>query len=144
MSGQLIDAVYMTLKQDEEFMSMIGLATSSTQEEVTQKIVRGMEPEQALTGDSVPQALIYIKPGRYSRNDQVYEGKFCIDLYAKNTAQARGLAQRIFELIHDREIAGPGFYSFRAFLAYDADFATGITGVKGYCVMYDVDYIRAN
>lgn len=144
MSGQLIDAVYMSLKRDELFMSLIGLTPSSPSEEVTSRIERGMEPETPLTGDTVPRLLIYQKPGRFGRNSLVYEGKFCIDVYAKSAAQAREIAQRAFALFHDRYISAAEFSSYRCTLAYDDDFATGITGVKGYGAIYDVDYLRTN
>jgi hypothetical protein len=143
VSQKLVDAVYGILKQDESFMAHFGLSPSSSPEDIVKRIVKGMEPDQALSSSIVPLVTIYVKPGRYGRNHLVYEGKFCIDIYGKNAAQARTIAERIFGLFHDDYLVGREFRSFRCSLAYDADFATGISGVKGYEVIYDVDYIRA-
>jgi hypothetical protein len=134
----------MTLKQDGDFMSEFGLTPGSDPDEITKRIVRGMEPEHPLTAGNVPQVMIYQKPGSFGRNHLVYEGKFSLDVYAKTAAQARQIAERVFKLFHDRYIVSAGFHSYRCTLAYESDFATGITGVKGYETMYDVDYLRVN
>lgn len=144
MSQTLIDAVYRSLALDETFTGYFGLSPSSPPEQVAKRIIKGMEPEQALTGASVPQVMVYIKPGRMSRNYLVFEGKFCLDVYGKTSSEARKLAERAYRLFHDRNITDPAFRSYRCFLAYDGDFATGITGVKGYSAIYDVDYLRMN
>lgn len=143
MSGQLIDAVYQTLKHDETFMALLGLTPTSSPDDVTRRIIRGMEPEKTLTGNSVPQVMIYEKPGRYSRNYLVYEGKFCLDVYAENSAKTREISESAFSLFHDRNIEAAGFRSYPCFLTYSSDFATGITGVKGFESIFDVDYVRA-
>ncbi|WP_274362753.1 hypothetical protein [Paenibacillus thermotolerans] len=88
--------------------------------------------------------LIYTKPGRYGPNHLVYEGKFSVDHYGKTSDQARKLAERVFTIFHDQTIVSSAFRSFRCYLAYDNDFATGITGVKGFESIFDVDYVRAN
>jgi len=144
MSSKLLYAIYNTLKRDETYMAMLGLTPSSPGTEITKRIIRGMEPDSAISGSNVPLALIYTKPGRYGRNYLVYEGKFCIDHYAKNSHQARQLAERAYELFHNKRIESDVFKTFTAYLAYDGDFATGITGVKGFESIYDVDYVRAN
>jgi hypothetical protein len=144
LEGELIDAIYNTLKKDVEFMAHFGLSPTSTPDKITSRIVRGMEPEKTFTGASVPQVLIYQKPGRFGRNYLVYEGKFSLDFYAKSTSDARKIAKRAFKLFHDQYVQGTDFSSYRASLAYDDDFATGITGVKGHGTIYDVDYIRTN
>ena len=88
--------------------------------------------------------LIYLKPGRFSRNYLVYEGKFILDIYGKNSNQAKLIADRAFELFHDKHIRDNNFMSSRCFLAYADYFATGITGVKGYESIFDVNYHRIN
>ena len=144
MSSKLLDAIYNTLKNDAEYMAMLGLTPSSPGSEITKRIIRGMEPDSAISGSNVPLVLIYTKPGRFGRNFLVYEGKFCIDHYAKTSYQARQLAERAYELFHNKTIESGDFKSFTSYLAYDSDFATGITGVKGFESIYDVDYVRAN
>jgi hypothetical protein len=144
MSLKLIDAVYNTLKADAEFMALVGLTPSSPPASITAKLVKGMEPEQAITGTSAPMLLIYVKPGRFGNNQLVFEGKFCLDFYGKNSYQAKQLFERAFKLFHDKRIKDANFGSFLCTLAYDSDFATGITGVKGYESIYDVDYLRTN
>lgn len=144
MSALLIDAIYNTLKHDEEFMALLGLAPTSPRDSILKRIVKGMEPEKALTSADVPMLLIYLKPGRFSRNYLVYEGKFCLDIYGKNGNQAKQIADRAFRLFHDQQIRDENFLSSRCSLAYDADFATGITGVKGYEIIFDVNYHRIN
>ncbi|MGG6309788.1 hypothetical protein [Paenibacillus macerans] len=144
MSAILVDAIYNTLKQDVEFMALLGLTPTSPANSIVARIVKGMEPDKAVTSADVPMLLIYVKPGRFSRNYLVYEGKFCLDIYAKNSNQAKIIADRAFELFHDKQIKDKSFMSSRCSLAYDADFATGITGVKGYEVIFDVNYHRIN
>lgn len=144
MSALLIDAIYNTLKHDDEFMALLGLASTSPVESIVSHIVSGMEPDKAITGSDVPMLLIYLKPGRFARNYLVFEGKFCLDIYGKNSYQAKQIADRTFQLFHDQQIRDEKFLSSRCSLAYDADFATGITGVKGYEVIFDVNYHRIN
>lgn len=144
MSAILVDAIYNTLKQDVEFMGLLGLAPTSPRDSILSRLVRGMEPDKAVTSADVPMLLIYVKPGRFSRNYLVYEGKFCLDIYAKNSNQAKMIADRSFQLFHDQQIRSNDFNSSRCSLAYDADFATGITGVKGYEIIFDVNYHRIN
>lgn len=143
-SGALIDAVFNTLRKDEQFAASVGLNSSSTPEEVNNKIQRELEPDKALTGADVPMICITVKPGRFGRNHMVYEGKFRLDVYGKSGQQVRQVAERAFALFHDRYITNEGFHSFRCTLAYDDDFATGITGVTGFTAIYDVDYVRKN
>jgi hypothetical protein len=144
LEGDLIDAVYNTLKKDVEFMALFGLTPSSPSKEITARLVRGMEPEKAITGETVPMVLMYIKPGRFSNNQLVFEGKFCLDFYDKSSFQAKILFKRAFKLFHDKRITDTNFGSFLCVLAYDSDYATGITGVKGYESIFDVDYLRTN
>lgn len=144
MSAALIDAVFNTLRKDEEFATLIGLNSSSTPEEINSKIVRGTDPDKVLTGDDVPIVCVYVKPGRFGRNYLVYEGKFCMDFYAKDGGYAKKLAGRAFQLFHDKRIRDEGFISSLCTLTYDDDFGTGIIGVKGFKAIYDVNYHRMN
>lgn len=144
MSAILVDAIFNTLRHDEEFMSLMNLTPVASMESIVKRLVKGMEPDKAITSADVPMLLMYVKPGRFSRNYLVYEGKFCLDIYAKNGNQAKQIADRVFQLFHDKQIKDKNFMSSRCYLAYDADFATGITGVKGYEVIYDVNYHRIN
>lgn len=144
MSAVLIDAVFNTLRKNEEFAALVGLDSSSTPEEINNKIFRGKEPDKVLTGEDVPMVCLYVKPGRFGRNHLVFEGKFRIDFYAKDSGEAMRIAEQAFQIFHDRYITNEGFHSFKSTLAYDDEFATGITGVKGYMAIYDVDYLRMN
>ncbi|MEK5165984.1 hypothetical protein GNQ08_27240 [Paenibacillus macerans] len=144
MEDMLIDAIYNTLKRDDQFMAFFGLSPSSPSESIVTRIVRGIEPDKAVTGKDVPMMLIYLKPGRFSRNYLVYEGKFCLDVYGKNRNQAKQIADRAFRLFHDQQIRDENYLSSLCSLAYEADFATGITGVKGYEIIFDVNYHRIN
>jgi hypothetical protein len=144
MDGDPIDAVRNTLKKDVEFMALLGLAPSSDPNLISPKLVSGMEPEKAITGTTAPMVMIYQKPGRFGHNPLVFEGKFCLDFYGKNRVELKSLFDRAFKLFHDKRIKDANFGSFLCTLAYDSDFATGITGVKGYESIYDVDYLRTN
>jgi hypothetical protein len=144
MDGDLIDAVRNTLKKDVEFMALLGLTLSSDSNLIASRLVAGMEPEKAITGSTTPMVLIYQKPGRYGNNPLVFEGKFCLDFYGKNRNELKSLYERAFKLFHDKRIYDPTFRSFLCVLAYDADFSTGITGIKGYEAIYDIDYLRTN
>jgi hypothetical protein len=144
MSLKLIDAIYNTLKNDVEFMALLSLAPSSPSASITLKLVRGAEAESAITGTSCPMVMMYIKPGRFGRNPLVFEGKFCLDFYGKSSYQAKQMAERAFKLFHDKRITDLNFQSFLSILVYEDDFATGITGVKGFESIYDVDYLRMN
>lgn len=144
MSANLTDAVFMTCADDETLLTLLGLSPASTDNEVNARLFRGMEPDSGISKQTAPLICMYIKPGRFGRNPLVFEGKFCMDFYGKTSYQAKQLSQRVFELFHDKSIDAAGFHSFRCLLAYDADIATGITGIKGYTAMFDVDYIRVN
>lgn len=144
MSLNLVDAIYSTLKQDAEFMALFGLTLSSPVVEITKRLIRGMEPDQTLTGANVPQIMMYVKPGRFASNPLVFEGKFCLDIYAKSSHQARQIGDMAFNLFHDKHISSATIHSYLCIMAYDSDFATGITGVKGYEIIFDVDYLRMN
>ncbi|ANY70412.1 hypothetical protein BBD42_30880 [Paenibacillus sp. BIHB 4019] len=142
MSQELIDAVAITLIKDASFMQFFGLDPSSPADEVTSRIIKGLEPDTAFTSDTVPAVLMYVTPGRFARNHLVFEGKFSVEFYAKSNVEARLIGGRAFKLFHDSYISHKSFNTFRCHLAYDTDFATGITGVKGYKAIYDVDYVR--
>jgi len=144
MSLKLIDAIYNTLKNDVEFMALLGLTPTSPPASITAKLVRGAEADSAINGTTCPMVLMYVKPGRYGRNYLVFEGKFCLDFYGKNSFQAKQMAELAYKLFHDQTISDATFHSYRCYLAYDADFATGISGVKGYESIFDVDYFRGN
>ncbi|MEK5415174.1 hypothetical protein [Paenibacillus sp. FSL L8-0708] len=142
MSQTLIDAVHYLLERDTAFMTLLGLDSAAFPEVKAGKLVKGLEPDIVLSDKNIPQVQIYTMPGRYGRNHLVYEGKFCLDIYAKRSNDARGIAQRAFELFHDKYLSFQGFQSFRCHLAYDTDFATGIKELKGFKAIYDVDYVR--
>ncbi len=144
MSLKLIDAIQNTHKGDVAFMALLGLTPSATSPEIIKRFTKGVEPEITVSNTTVPHLCQYIMPGRFGRNHLVFEGKFCMDFYGKTGYEAKKLFQRSFELLHDKRIVGNGFHSFLSVLAYDGDFATGITGVKGYKGIYDVDYLRMN
>ncbi|MCU6797999.1 hypothetical protein OB236_38330 [Paenibacillus sp. WQ 127069] len=144
MSLNLIDAIYSTCKRDAEFMAFFGFTPSSPAAEITGRLIRGMEPDQTLTGSNVPQVLIYTKPGRFASNPLVFEGKFCFDIYAKTSYQAKQIGSRVFQLFHDKRVHGTTLHTYLCVMAYDSDLATGITGVKGYEMIFDVDYLRTN
>lgn len=144
MSLKLIEAVYKTHTDDKEFMSLLKLTPSSTSPEVIKRITKGMEPEITITRDTVPHVCMYTTHGRFARNHLVFQGKFIIDFYGKNSIDAMTLFERSFKLLHDRRLVDLEFHSFLCDLAYDASFATGTQGVKGYKAIYDIDYLRMN
>ena len=137
----MIDGVYEVLKNNVAFMAHYGLTPSSPQIEIESKLIQGMESDGAVKG---PGVYIYVKPGRFSRNPLVFEGKFCLDFYDKSSLLARAAAKIAFQAFHDERISGTLFKSFLCVLAYDADFATGQAGIKGYEAIYDIDYLRMN
>ena len=144
MSQDLIEAVYSLLKNDDVFMAYFALTPSSPPEAIVKRIIKGLEPDSTFISENVPQLQIYVMPGRFGRNPLVFEGKFCLDFYAKNSVAARKMAETAFKVLHDLNLRTEGLNTFRCSLTYDTDFATGITGVKGYKAIYDVDYLRIN
>ncbi|MEK8215504.1 hypothetical protein [Paenibacillus sp. FSL L8-0463] len=144
MSLQLIDAIQNTHMFDNAFIELLGLTPAAKPDNIVKRFTKGVEPEIVVTKETVPHICQYIMPGQFARNHLVFQGKFCIDFYAKTGYDAKLLFQRSFELLHDRRIVQPKFHSFLCVLAYDGDFATGIPGVKGYKGIYDIDYIRMN
>lgn len=144
MSQDLIGAVFSQLIVDDVFMAYFALTPLPPPEKVVNRIVKGMEPDTAFIRENNPQVQIYVMPGRFGRNGLVYEGKFCLDFYAKSSVEARKMAERVFQLLHDKNLRSEILNTFLCTLTYDTDFATGITGVKGYKAIYDVDYIRMN
>ncbi|MCL6459574.1 MAG: hypothetical protein K6T85_16365 [Gorillibacterium sp.] len=144
MSLQLIDAIQATHKASIDFMALLGLTPSATPTDMEKRFTKGVEPDVTITKDTIPHICQYIMPGRFGRNHLVFQGKFCIDFYGKNSYEAKKLFEQSFKLLHNRRIEDQGFSSYLSVLAYDGDFATGIIGVKGYKGIYDVDYLRMN
>ena len=144
MSQELIEAVYSQLKRDDIFMAYFALTPSSPPEKIVNRIVKGLEPDAAFIREHNPQVQIYVMPGRFGRNELVFEGKFCLDFYAKSSVDARKMAARVFKLLHDKNLRSESLNTFRCNLTFDTDFGTGITGVKAYKAIYDVDYLRMN
>jgi hypothetical protein len=144
LSQDLIEAVYSLLKRDEVFMAYLALTPSSPSEAVVKRLVKGLEPDVTIISENIPQAQIYVMPGRFGRNPLVFQGKFCLDFYAKNSMSARKMSEAAFKILHDQNLRTVDLNTFRCNLTYDTDFATGITGVKGYKAIYDVDYLRMN
>ncbi|MEC0241982.1 hypothetical protein P4H66_19450 [Paenibacillus dokdonensis] len=144
MSLKLIDAIQNVHKHDPEFMSLVELALSASSAEIVKRFTKGMEPEIVVSSSTVPHICQYIMPGRFAPNPLVFEGKFCLDFYGKTAYEAKLLFEQSFKLLHDKQIQDEGFRSYLCVLAFDADFATGIKGVKGYKAIYDVDYLRMN
>jgi hypothetical protein len=141
MNGSMIDGVFNVLKANVEFMAHYGLTPSSEPLEIDKKLIQGMESDASLTG---PRVYIYVKPGRFGRNHLVFEGKFCLDFIDKSSKKAREAAALAFGIFHDKRISDTLFNSYLCVLAYDSDYATGQTGMKGWQAIYDVDYFRGN
>ncbi|PZT54138.1 hypothetical protein [Paenibacillus silvae] len=144
MSLQLLDAIQHALKGDTELMEMLSLESSSPSDEVVMRFTKGMEPEITISNETVPHICQYVMPGRFSPNQLVFEGKFCLDFYAGTGYAAKELFERAFRVLHDKRMTMPGWATYLCVLTYDADFATGIQGVKGYKAIFDVDYLRMN
>ncbi|MEK3776627.1 hypothetical protein MHB85_19195 [Paenibacillus sp. FSL K6-4396] len=144
MSLELLDAVQHALKGDAELMEMLNLNSSSPSKEIVKRFTKGMEPEIVVSHETVPHICQYVMPGRFSPNQLVFEGKFCLDFYAGTGYDSKRLFERAFRVFHDRRITMPGWATYLCVLTYDADFATGIQGVKGYKAIFDVDYLRMN
>ncbi|QUL57569.1 hypothetical protein KDC22_14460 [Paenibacillus tritici] len=144
MSLQLIDAIQNTHKADAAFMALLGLTPAAVSTDMVKRFTKGVEPEIVVSKDTVPHICQYIMPGQYSRNHLVFKGKFCLDFYGKTGYEAKLLFESSFKLFHDKRVVQPKFHSFLCDLVYDGDFATGISGVKGYKGIYDIDYIRMN
>jgi hypothetical protein len=125
-------------------MGYLGLTPASPQKDILARLIEGMEPDKTIDSTSVPIVLIYDKTGRFGRNYLVYEGKFCLDVYHKTSYQAKQATARAFKLFHDKPIDDADFHSPRCMMAFDDYFATGITGVKGREIIFDVDFHRMN
>lgn len=137
----MIDAVFNVLKTNVDFMAHYGLTPSSPLIEIENKLVQGMESDSTLKS---PRVYIYVKPGRFSRNHLVFEGKFCLDFIDKSSTKAREAADIAFRIFHDKRISDTVFNSYICTLAFDSDYATGQAGIKGWQAIYDVDYLRTN
>lgn len=140
----MIDAVFNTLTANVGFMTYFGLTPSSSPLDIEKRIIQGMESDSTLSATVIPRVYLYVKPGRFGRNHLVFEGKFCCDIVAKTSKQARDIANVIYSLFHDKHISDANFHSYLCVLAYDGDFATGEAGMKGWQAIYDVDYFRGN
>jgi hypothetical protein len=141
MNGSMIDGVYNVLKSNVEFMAHYNLTPSSDPIDIEMKLIDGMESDSSLKG---PRVYIYVKPGRFGRNPLVFEGKFCLDFIDKTSKKAREAAEIAFKIFHDKRISDGTFNSYLCVLAFDSQYATGITGMKGWQAIYDVDYFRGN
>lgn len=142
MSLKLVDAIQQLHRNDIEFMELLDLTPSYAPDEIIKRITKGMEPEVTLSKNTLPHVCIYVVPGRFGRNQLVFEGKFCVDFFGQTAYEAKTMFERSFTLLHDQRIKSDDFHSYLCVLAYDTDFATGIRDVKGYRSIYDVDYLR--
>jgi hypothetical protein len=141
MQGSMIDGVFNVLKANVEFMAHYGLTPSSSPLDIEKVLIQGTESDSSITG---PRVYIYVKPGRFSRNPLVFDGKFCLDFVDKTSKKARAAFDISFKLFHDKPIRTADFNSYLCVLAHDDDYATGIPGMKGYQSIFDVDYLRTN
>lgn len=137
----MIDGVFNVLKSNVNFMAHYNLTPSSSQMDIEKVLIQGMESDSTLT---IPRVYIYVKPGRFGRNHLVFEGKFCLDFIDKTSKKAREAAAIAFQIFHDKRISDTVFNSYLCELAYDSDYSTGISGMKGWQAIYDLDYLRMN
>jgi hypothetical protein len=112
------------------------LATTSSGTDKLLYIVKEEETDNIVTGSTIPIVLVYTRPGKPDhRSTQVYIGKVVIDCFASTGNTARQMVERTQAIMQSWE--PPGFLVCR--FAYDTSFKTGITGVKGHRVYYDVN-----
>ncbi|WAH38236.1 hypothetical protein [Alicyclobacillus dauci] len=100
-------------------------------------IVKEEETDGIVDSTTIPIVLLYIRSGKPDvRTPTVYIGKVVIDCFASSGNTARQMVERTQALMQNWE--PPGFFVSRS--AYDTSFKTGITGVKGHRIYYDVSY----
>ncbi|GMA50129.1 hypothetical protein GCM10025857_14860 [Alicyclobacillus contaminans] len=136
-SAELLDQVWKLLANDATFLSLLRLTTSTDNATKATKIVKEEETDGIVTTSTIPMCLLYIRPGKADvRTPTVYLGKVVIDCFAKDGNTARKMYEQALALMQNWE--PPGFFVSR--MAYDTSFKTGITGVKGHRVYFDVSY----
>jgi hypothetical protein len=135
-SAALLDQVWALLANDATFLGFKSLTPASDNASKAAFIVKEEETDSIVTGSTIPIVLLYTRPGKPDhRSTQVYIGKVVIDCFASTGNTARQMAERTQAIMQSWE--PPGFLVCR--FAYDTSFKTGITGVKGHRVYYDVN-----
>lgn len=138
-SAALLDSIWRLLANDPAFLAFKGLAPTSPIEDRADYIQKEEETEGIVDANTIPICLLFVRPGKFDhRSSQVYISKAVIECYAHDGNTARKMAEHTMGLMQNWQ--PDGLPSFVCRLAYDTSFKTGIPGVKGHRIYYDVSY----
>lgn len=136
-SSDLLNVVWEQITNDATFLGFKGLTSSGTVAEKVAYVVKDEETDGVVDNTTIPICLLYIRPGKPDhRSPTVYIGKVVIDCFAKDGNTARLMTKQAKALLQNW--TSPGMWVAR--FAYDTSFKTGIVGVKGHRIFFDVNY----
>jgi hypothetical protein len=136
-----VDGVWEALANDEQILTFKGLTPSSSIDEKVNYIVRSEETDGVITADVLPIILIFTRPGKPDvRTKQMYNDKIVVEVYAADAYKAQQIADRVFDVLHNAELVSPTFQVSACRFAYATTFRTGIPGIRGHRLWFDVSY----
>lgn len=113
------------------------LSVQSSSQDKAGFVVQEEETDGVVSSSTIPIVLIYTRPGHvHSYSTRHYTGKVVIDCFASSGNVARMMVDQAVSLIHDW--TPDVTQTYLASKAYDTSFKTGIQGVKGHRVYFDV------
>jgi len=135
-SADLLNQIFAVLANDATFLNFKGLTPTSDIADKAAYIQKGQETDGVVTNETIPICLLYPEAGTAdTRTLTVYIGKVVIDCFAANWNAAAVMAGQAQKLLHNWHVHG----IYVARFAYDTSFKTGIVGVKGHRVFFDVN-----
>jgi hypothetical protein len=134
-----IDGVANALAKDAVLLNFKGLIPSSPNDQLAAFIVKSEETDGVIDQTKIPLILLYTRPGRPdSRTSQMYNDKVVIDVFAANSFIARQMVDEIQRVLQNATLSSSGEMASGCRFAYATNFATGLQGVRGHRVYYDV------
>lgn len=133
-SADLLNEVFLLLSNDATFLNFKGLAPTSPIADKVAYIVKEEETDSIVTSDTIPIVLLYSRPGHKSQ--RIYTGKVVIDCFAKDGNTSSMMTDRTNALMTNWK--PPNTPAYMCDYAYDTSFKTGIPGVKGHRIFFDV------
>lgn len=133
-SADLINAVFRRLANDATFLAFKSLTPASPMSSKVAYVNKEEETDGIVDSSTIPIVLLYTRPGHATQ--RIYTGKVVIDCFAADGNTARMMVDQTDVLINNWVPDSQSAYGCA--WAYDTSFKTGITGVKGHRVFYDV------
>jgi hypothetical protein len=134
-----MDGVVSVLAKDAALLSFKGLSLASLPAQIAEFIVKSEETDEVIDHTKLPLILAYTRPGKPDiRTPQMHHSKIVIDVFAPTDYIARQMADEMFKVLHNGDTSTTSETVSGCRYAYGTSFMTGIQGIKGYKMYFDV------